>query len=241
MSAGNTSGSVIQWAREVWSFVRVENETAKLTPYPKEETYQIVRAGVPTGEVYRATYYYVGCLEGRSDHKTEATMPDLRAGDVLTWKNGTQSARVVSVGFPWRKGPYARQLYVAGNTIVIDRGRSAYLVRAHKDSDEVVFINNLIIDRGGSASWDYESDSERRITKKRGNLWLNRDPGLADINGFDYVLKATAGAVIDQGAEWGVSASGESLTPQREYRHPLSLVDRQVIAAPDVGAYEFHK
>ncbi len=241
MSAGNTSGSVIQWAREIWSFVRVEGEKKKLTAYPNYETYRIVREGVPTGEHYRATYYYVGGLEGRGDHRTVATMPDLRVGDVLTWNAGANSAKVTSVRFPWAEGDYARHLYVAGNTIVIDRKKSAYLVRAHKDSNEVVFVNNLIIDRGGNTSWDYESASERRITKKIGNLWLKRDPGLVDLDGFDYSLQASAKAVIDQGAEWGFSTSGVPLSPQKEYRHPFSFVDRPVVAAPDVGAYELQK
>jgi len=240
MSAGNTSGSVIQWAREIWAFVRVEGETKEMTAYPNYETYRIIRDGVPTGEVYRATYY-VGGLEGRGDHKTAATIPDLRGGDVLTWNTGANSAKVTSVRFPWAEGDYARNLYVAGNTIVIDRKKSAYLVRAHKDSHEVVFVNNLIIDRSGNASWDHESASERRITKKSNNLWFKRDPGLVDIDGFDYSLQASAKAVIDQGAEWGFSASGVPLSPQKAYRHPFSFVDRPVVAAPDVGAYELQK
>jgi len=241
MSAGNTSGSMIQWAREIWPFVQVKDATEKLTALPDYETYRIVRDDIPTGQVYRAAYYYMGGLEGRSNHKTAATMPDLRVGDVLTWNNGTDSTQVTSVEFPWPAGQYARHLYVVGNTIVNDRTRSAYLVRAHKDSEEIVFVNNLIIDRSGNLSWDHESVDERRITRKNNNLWFKRDPGLVDIERFDYSLKSTADEVIDKGAEWGSSASGILLSPQRMYRHPLSYVKRFADEAPDVGAYEFLK
>jgi hypothetical protein len=93
----------------------------------------------------------------------------------------------------------------------------------------------------GNTNWDHESVVERRITRKNNNLWFKRDPGLVDIDRFDYSLKSTATAVIDQGAEWGASASGVPLLPNKEYLHPLSFVDRPVVNAPDAGAYEFQK
>jgi len=240
-ASGATVDTFINYGREAKVRVYYQNPTA--SP-PGNTHYDIYRNGAPTGETFYGQYNYSGYLYSwDSIANTQAGASDVREGDELLWNYGAERLTVgPRTGWDWNTGSYARHLYVAGNTFVNEEGGTTYLIRAHIDTDRILARNNLVVDRAGGLVWDAADarpEREFKIIEKDGNFWTTEDPGLTDINNYDYTLTESAVSVIDQGVAWGSSTSGNFLEPTRAYRHPLSYTVRPEVNAPDPGAYEF--
>ena len=241
-AADATVDTFINYGREA----KIRVYYTEATNIPSQNTYyDIYRAGFATGEQFYAQYSYGGYLYSwGGERNTEAGAPDVRPGDMLKWNNGNDFFIAgENTGWDWNGVNYDRQLYVIGNTIVNEYTSNAYFIRAHIDSDKIVAKNNLIIDRGGYLNWDASSGgqslTEKEIIFRFSNVFVNSDPGLNNLDNFDYSLKESALSLINQGDNWGVSDSGKTLTPYHAYLHPLSYSDRVDKDQPDVGAYEY--
>ncbi|EIM63568.1 right-handed parallel beta-helix repeat-containing protein [Desulfobacter postgatei] len=240
---GATVDTFVNYGRE--AKMRVYYQDPTTTP-PGSTHYEIYRNGQPTGETFYGQYRYGSYLYSWSSvANTEAGAVDVREGDELVWNGGADRLTVgPRSGWDWNTGPHARHLYVAGNTFVNEKGGATYFIRAHIDTEHIMVINNLIVDRAGGLKWDAAGarpDTEFNITDKQSNIWTTQDPGLKDIDDFDYSLKVGAHTLIDAGDYWGVSASGQSLAPRHSYKHPLSCILRNDDGKPDIGAYAYQE
>ncbi len=117
-------------------------------------------------------------------------------------------------------------LYLSHNTIVNDWPGDTVFVRVHQ-AEEVVAVNNLFVGQGTPVLL---ADPNTPLTEM-GNIQTD-EPGLVDLQGYDYRLLEGSMAV-DAGVE--VDAV---LVPESHYMHPTALEDRPIVGPPDVGAYE---
>jgi MYXO-CTERM domain-containing protein len=126
------------------------------------------------------------------------------------------------------------KLYVVNNTIVNDKNKTTTkFVRIHK-ATEVKILNNLFI--GPGTPVDFPNGSTGVAYSNKNNLTPSA-PGLVNMAGYDYRLKASSPAV-NKGAAPG-SGAGYALTPTLHYVHKASSQARPTVGLIDVGAYEY--
>lgn len=118
------------------------------------------------------------------------------------------------------------RLFLTHNTLVNDRRRGCRLLSArHADIPPQVFNNAFSGCPGDPA-----------FTREQGNIAL-APSDFADATRGVFLLNS-ASAAIDR----GMDLSGrlpETARPVLEYRHPLGVMPRRIVAAPDGGAHEY--
>ncbi|MFO1052485.1 MAG: PKD domain-containing protein [Planctomycetota bacterium] len=115
-------------------------------------------------------------------------------------------------------------LYVAHDTVVIDRSSGFFVRAAHGTAH---LFDNVFCGPGGILEGQGE---------QAGNLDSDT-PGFVDRAGYDFRL-APGSAAIDAGIAAG-GAYGTALVPAFEYRDVATCVPRVDGGAPDVGAFAF--
>ena len=119
-----------------------------------------------------------------------------------------------------------QQAYIVNNTFVNDALAATFVVN-HVQAP-LVLRNNLVVGTAQLAEGPVKNED---------NL-VERRAAFVDRANMDFHLKKGS-AAIDKGIDPGKAPNGLSLTPEFEYKNPLSTVPRKIIGKIDIGAYEY--
>lgn len=150
-------------------------------------------------------------------------------GNVLQQGNATDNRVLLTYGEEGGLGGNAADhyLYVSHNTFVSRRGAGALFVRVSSGMQGEVRLVNNVFDGNGTVV-------DAPIVTQLGEC---TEPGpFVDEASYDFTL-APGSPCIDMGVAAG-TAAGYSLTPTRQYVHPLGSRPRVPVRAPDPGAFE---
>jgi Right handed beta helix region len=153
-------------------------------------------------------------LGGRASYELEFANGGIAyvVGNIIQQSSQTENPNIISYGAEGYKWP-KNELYLVNNTLVDNRPQNGVFLRIKPGNVVVRAVNNLLIGKGrldSAAPGDY-----------RNNFNVDWDQfELAARE--DYRLKRNAsvfGSAIDAG-----TANGQTLMPNREYRHPRNTI-----------------
>lgn len=171
-------------------------------------------------------------------------------GNVIQQGPLTENYHIIAFA-PEDQSRPTQELFVVHNTIVNDRPGGVF-VRNNTQAPAYVY-DNLFIGTGDvmygkailvgnmvewkSNWWHRDDDTLGGEPGSHANRYVE-SAGIVSRGNYDYHLRADSPAIdaavaLEQNED-------QALTPEFEYVHPANGVKREMVRAPDVGAYEFH-